>query len=163
MKEVFMDAGIITAIVLAFVGIAKLPFKGFKEKHPNFFKFTFYFLSLVLAAVLPILAELYVVGGSLSSVEFLLLEVATIAGVFAGYSSYECTSLKKGINILFGNIKKASTKYSDSKLAKVVNKAEKATDDPVVKAKLEEIANFLDAKLQAKKEPEEKVENNNQQ
>lgn len=122
MKEVFMNASIITAIVLAFVGIAKLPFKTFKDKHPKWYRFTFCFLSIVLSLGLPVLAQLYVIHGPFASLEFVVLEVATIAGVFGLYTSYEGLGLKQLVKTIVDKIAELSNKYSDSKLAKVVDK-----------------------------------------
>ena len=104
MKEVFMCASIITAIILCFVGIIKLPFKSFKEKHPNWYKVTFYLVSAVLSIVAPIISQLYILNGSLASTEFAVLLVTTIAGVFGLYSTYEGTKLKDLVKIIIDKI-----------------------------------------------------------
>lgn len=120
MKEVFMCAGIITAIILCFVGIIKLPFKSFKEKHPKWYRATFYLLSLVLAVVAPIITQLYILNGQLISLDFAILIITTVAGVFGLYTSYEGLGLKELVKIIVQKISQLFNNYSDSKLAKVV-------------------------------------------
>ena len=120
MKEAVMCASIIAAIVLAFVGIIKLPFKSFKEKHPNWYKAVFCILSLGLAIGLPFIAELYILNGQLYSVEFLVLILTTVAGVFGLYTSYEGLGLKALVKVVVKKLALLFDKYSDSKLAKIV-------------------------------------------
>ena len=117
-----MDAGIISGIVLAFVGIIKLPFKKFKANHPKVYRFTFYFLSLALAVGLPVLTQLYLVESSLWSVEFLVMTVSTVALVFGGYSTYENTALKTLVKKIADSIKALGQKHSESKVVKDVER-----------------------------------------
>lgn len=120
MQEVFMCASIITAIILCVVGIAKLPFKNFKEKHSIGYRVVFYSLSLVLAVVGPIISQLFILNGNLNSTEFIVLLVTTIAGVFGLYSTYEGTALKVLVQKIISKISELLNTFSDSKLAKIV-------------------------------------------
>lgn len=120
MKEVFMCASIITAIILCFVGIIKLPFKSFKEKHPNWYTVTFYLVSAVLSIVAPIISQLYILNGVLASTEFAVLLVTTIAGVFGLYSTYEGTKLKDLVKIIIDKIATLLNTFSDAKVKKMI-------------------------------------------
>lgn len=120
MGDVIMSASIIATIILCFVGIIKLPFKKFKEQHPTAYKVVFYSLSLILAIVLPILCGLYMIDLSLKSLEFYVLIITTVAGVFGLYSTYECTGLKNLVSTIVEKIKQLCNKYSDSKLTKII-------------------------------------------
>lgn len=122
MKEVFMCASIITAIILCVVGIAKLPFKKFKEKHPKWYRAVFCTLSLVLAVAGPVVSQLFILNGSLKSTEFVVLVVTTIAGVFGLYTSYEGLGLKTLVQKVVSKVAELLTTFSDSKLEKVVGK-----------------------------------------
>lgn len=122
MKEVIMCASIITAIILCFVGILKLPFKKFKEKHPIWFRAVFCSISLILAIGGPIISQLYILNGELYSMEFLVLILSTIAGVFGLYTSYEGLGLKTLVKTIIGKTSELLNNYSDSKLAKMVGK-----------------------------------------
>lgn len=122
MKEVFMSASIIAAIILCFVGILKLPFKSFKEKHPKWYRAVFCIISLVLSVGLPIICQLYVLNGALYSLDFLILTITTIAGVFGLYTSYEGLGLKQLVKIIVSKVAELLNKHSDSKLAKIVKK-----------------------------------------
>lgn len=120
MKEAIMCASIITSIILCFVGIIKLPFKSFKEKHPNWYTVTFYLISAVLSIVSPIICELYILNGSLASPQFVILLIATIAGVFGLYGSYEGTKLKELVKIIIDKIAKLLNTFSDAKIKKMI-------------------------------------------
>ena len=120
MREVLMSAGTIATIVLFLVGLVKLPFKSFKEKHPNWYKATFYLLSLVLSIALPILSQKYILGESLASLNFLIHILMTTAIVFGGYAGYEGVGLKKMFNNAFATIKTNMSTYSDTKIAKML-------------------------------------------
>lgn len=122
MREVLMSAGTITTIVLFVVGVFKLPFKGFKEKHPSLYKATFFMLSLVLAIALPIISELFIIGGKILTFEFLVHILVTLSGVFVGYSGYEGIGLKKLCNYTVATIKQNMNTYSDTKVAKFLDK-----------------------------------------
>ena len=118
MGDVIMSASIIATIILCFVGIVKLPFKKFKEKHPTAYKVVFYSLSLILAIGVPIICGLFMIDLSLKSLEFYVLIITTIAGVFGLYSTYEGTGLKTLVATIVEKIKALCNKYSDSKLIK---------------------------------------------
>ena len=135
MKEVLMDAAAVSSIVLAFVGLIKLPFSKFKTKHPKCFRFTFFFLSLALSGALSVLVQLYLVCGSLLSTEFVMLVISTLAFVFGGYSTYENTSLKALVKKIVSACKSLGNKHSESKAVKKVEKL----IDKVGKEKIEEI------------------------
>lgn len=122
MKEAFMCASIITAIILCVVGIVKLPFKRFKENHPKWYRAVFCLLSLILAVSCPIVAQLFILNGSLKSTEFAVLVITTIAGVFGLYTSYEGLGFKTLVKKIVGKFAELFNNFSDSKLAKIVGK-----------------------------------------
>lgn len=146
MKEAIMCASIMAAIILCFVGIIKLPFKTFKEKHPKWYKAVFCGASLLLAIGLPFIAEVYILNGSIQSAEFLVLIFTTIAGVFGLYTSYEGLGLKQLVKIIIDKCVQLFNNYSESKLAKIVGN--------VGIEKLNEIND----KLQAEKNKTEQVD-----
>ena len=148
MKEAIMCASIMAAIILCFVGIVKLPFKTFKEKHPKWYKAVFCVVSLLLAIGLPFITEVYILNGSIQSAEFLVLIFTTIAGVFGLYTSYEGLGLKQLVKIIIEKITQLFNNYNDSKLAKIVGN--------VGIEKLNEI----NSKLQAEKEQKTEVKIN---
>ena len=120
MGDVIMSGSIIATIILCFVGIIKLPFKKFKEQHPTAYKIVFYSLSLILVIVIPILCGLYMLNLSLKSLEFYVLMITTVAGVFGLYGTYEGTELKTLVATIVEKIKQLCNKYSDSKLTKII-------------------------------------------
>ncbi len=120
MGEYIMDAGIMSTIILCFVGIIKLPFKKFKENHSTAYKVIFYALSLILAIAIPVVVGLLMLDLSFATVEFYVLIITTIAGVFGLYSSYEGTGLKTLVQTIVSKIKTLCTTYSDSKLTKII-------------------------------------------
>lgn len=122
-KEI-MCASIMTAIILCIVGIIKIlpPCLSFKEKHPKWYKGIFYSLSLIFAIAFPVISELYILNGSLTSVEFLVLIITTVAGVFGLYTSYEGLGLKELAKKLVEKFGELINKFQDSKLSKVVKK-----------------------------------------
>lgn len=122
MKEVFMCASIITAIILCFVGIIKLPFKTFKENHPKWYKAIFCVLSLVLSVVGPIISQLYILNGTLASTEFAVLLLTTVAGVFGLYTSYEGLGLKELVKTIVSKVAELFDKFDEAKLKKMVGK-----------------------------------------
>lgn len=122
MEKVFMCASIITAIILCFVGIVKLFFKTFKEKHPKTYRAVFCIMSLALAVGGPIIAQLFILNGTLATLEFVVLLVSTIAGVFGLYTSYEGLGLKTLVQKIVSKSAELMNSYSDSKLAKMVGK-----------------------------------------
>lgn len=125
MEKLFMSAGIITVIVLCFVGIIKLPFNSFKSKYPNLYKAIFTILSFILAIVLSVLDELYILCGEIISIDFLILLCAVFAGIFGGYGGiYEGLGVKKLVKKIIENAKKAIAISNNEKVVKYLNKIE---------------------------------------
>lgn len=124
MEKLFMSAGIVSAIVLCVVGLFKLPFKSFKEKHPKGYKAVFTALSIVLSVVLSILNELYILHGALLSVDFAILMCAVLAGVFSGYNAYEGLGAKQLVKKIFEKIKSAMVIANTKKAKKYLDKIE---------------------------------------
>lgn len=123
MEKLFMSAGIVVAVVLCIVGIVKLPFDKFKEKHPNWYKAVFTLLSFVLGIGLAILDEKYLLKGKLLSVDFAILVCAVMAGIFGGYSGvYEGLGLKELMKKLTENVHKAKEIAEDKKVIKCLDK-----------------------------------------
>lgn len=124
MEKEIMCASILTAIILCIVGIIKiLPFcLSFKEKHPKWYKGIFYGISLVLAISFPIISQLFILHGTLASINFFVLTITTVAGVFGLYSTYEGTPLKELANKLVAKIGELLKTFGDNKLAKTVAK-----------------------------------------
>lgn len=156
MKGIVMCASIITAIILCVVGILKLPFKTFKAKHPKWYRAVFCTISLILAVVAPIISQLFILNGVLCSVDFLVLILTTIAGVFGLYTSYEGLGLKSLVKVIVEKVSELLNTYSESKLTKMVGK--------VGIEKLTEIANKIasDAKVEEKPNVEESTTPNNE-
>lgn len=126
MEKLFMSAGIVVAIVLCLVGIAKLPFKAMKAKHPKSYRAIFTGMSFIFAIGLCVLDELYVLSGKLLSVDFIVLLVTVLAGVFCGYGGvYEGLGLKDLMKKLGENIKKAKELSTDKKICKLDKKVQK--------------------------------------
>lgn len=126
MEKLFMSAGIVTAIVLCIVGIVKLPFKGFKEKHCNWYKAMFTILSLVLAIGLSILNQQFILKGNILSVNFIILLSSVLAGVFCGYGGiYEGLGVKELVKNIVNNIKQAREIAEDEKVKEYLDKVNK--------------------------------------
>lgn len=123
MEKLFMSAGLVVAIVLCIVGIIKLPFKHFKQKHPQWFKTVFTIVSLVLAMGLCVLDQIYILCDSLLSINFAILVCAVFAGMFGGYTGvYEGLGLKELAKRLVDNLRKAREIASHEKAVKYLNK-----------------------------------------
>ena len=129
MEKLFMSAGSVVAIVLCLVGIAKLPFKQFKTKYPKSYRAIFTSMSFLFAIGLCVLDELYVLSGKLLSVDFVLLLVTVLAGVFCGYGGvYEGLGLKDLMKKLGENLKKVKELSTDKKIAKLEKKVQKVNN-----------------------------------
>lgn len=125
MEKLFMSASVVVAIVLCVIGIVKMPFKKFKEKHPKWYKAIFTLFSIVLAIALCVIDEKYILHQRILSVNFAILVCAVLAGVFGGYSGvYEGLGLKELKNKLFYNIKKMKDMSNDKKVIKYLDKIE---------------------------------------
>ena len=143
-ENLIVSISCLSAIILSVVGIVKLPFGKFKENHPKWYKATFYLLSLILVVVGSIIAELYIIEQPLLSWNFIALILGTCAGVFGGYAGYENTGLKTLLNKLFSSLKTWLSSYSDSKVAKMIEK--------VGMDKIEAIASTISVKVEDKEE-----------
>lgn len=122
LEYIIMDAGILAAIILCIVGIIKLPFKTFKTNHPLAYKITFCAISLILIVGASIVCELFIIGGTLISVEYAVLLLTTVAGVFGLYGSYEGLGLKELVKKLVAQINALFDRHAGSKLEKVIEK-----------------------------------------
>lgn len=123
MEKLFMSAGIMVAIILCIVGIIKLPFDKFKEKHPKWYKATFTALSFVLSVGFAIIDELFILEGEILSLDFAILVSVVLAGVFSGYSGiYEGLGLKELIKKLVENLKNARDLTKNKKVEKYLSK-----------------------------------------
>lgn len=130
MREIIMNASWLASVVLTLVGLLKLPFKTFKEKHPKWYRATFFLLSLILVVGGSVIVELYIFEEALLTWTYVSLLISTGFIVFGGYSAYECTGLKNGLNKLFSLITSWLSRYSDKKIAKMIGKVgmEKITE-----------------------------------
>lgn len=145
MEQMFMNASCISAIILAFVGIIKLPFKNFKEKHPNAYKAVFCILSILLSIGASIIVELYFMNGLLISFDTFALILITAGTVTLSYNVYEGVGLKSLVAIISSKVKELFTTYSDAKLKKIIG--------TVGMEKLNQINNLM-VEEQAKKQAE---------
>ena len=74
---------------------------------------------------MSILDELFVLYGQIISIDFAILSLTVIAGVFSGYNGiYEGLGLKQLVKKLFEKIKKVKELSSDKKIVKFLNKIE---------------------------------------
>lgn len=122
MGELFMIAGIVTAIILCFVGIVKLPFSKFKANKPKLYKATFTLLSIVLSVGACIITQMFVLEKEIYSTDFAILLISTIAGVFGLYSSYEGLGLKNLVKNILEKLQELSSKAPESKFTKYIDK-----------------------------------------
>ena len=151
-----MNASWLASVVLTLVGLLKLPFKTFKEKHPKWYRATFFLLSLILVVGGSVIVELYIFEEALLTWTYVSLLISTGFIVFGGYSAYECTGLKNGLNKLFYLIASWLSRYSDKKIAKMIGKVgmekitevnEKLNADKTLEEVVEETAPAEETKL----------------
>lgn len=156
MREIIMNASWLASVVLTLVGLLKLPFKTFKEKHPKWYRATFFLLSLILVVGGSIIVELYIFEEAILTWTYVSLLISTGFIVFGGYSAYECTGLKNGLNKLFSLIASWLSRYSDKKIAKMIGKVgmekitevnEKLNADKTLEEVVEETAPAEETKL----------------
>lgn len=133
-----MSAGIITAIVLSVVGIIKLPFNKFKEKHPKWYKAVFTLLSIVLTLGACVVNQLFVLESKFN-IDFVILLVTAYAGVFGLYHSYEGLGLKTLVQNLVNGIKNIKKNAPESKLSKYIDKVGIEVALNIINAKQSEI------------------------
>ena len=156
MREIIMNASWLASVVLTLVGLLKLPFKTFKEKHPKWYRATFFLLSLILVVGGSVIVELYIFEEAILTWTYVSLLISTGFIVFGGYSAYECTGLKNGLNKLFSLIASWLSRYSDKKIAKMIGKVgmekitevnEKLNADKTLEEVVEETAPAEETKL----------------
>lgn len=140
MEAIFMSAGIITAIVLSVVGIIKLPFNKFKEKHPKWYKAIFTLLSIVLTFGACLVNQAFVLETTkLFDFNFVIMLITAYAGVFGLYHSYEGLGLKTLVQNLVNNIKNIKKNAPESKLSKYIDKVGLEVALNVINAKQAEV------------------------
>lgn len=139
-----MSAGIMTTIILSLVGILKLPFGKFKEKHPNWYKATFTIVSIVLTLTANLINQAFILAQPIFTTEFAVMLLSTFAGVFTLYGSYEGLHLKELVKRLVNAIKEARAKAKETKasaqevkLSKNIKSLEKTIDKVGVDLALE--------------------------
>ena len=129
MEAIIMSAGTITAIVLSVIGIIKLPFNKFKNKHPKWFKAIFTLLSIALTFGACLINQAFIIETTkLFNADFIIILLTTYAGVFGLYHSYEGLGLKDLVKKLVGALKDVKAKAPESKIAKGVAKLEKKAE-----------------------------------
>lgn len=122
MEKLFMSAGVVAAIVLCIIGIIKLPFDDFKKSHPSIYKAIFTIFTFVLALALSILDEIFILCGQILSLDFVILTIAVLSGVFGCYNGiYEGLGLKELVKKLVDNVKKTRDMTSDKKVYDFLN------------------------------------------
>lgn len=130
MEFTFMIAGIITSIVLAFVGIVKTPLLKYKSK--KWFKPILTLISLIVMVGASVAGQIYIIEKPLLSLDFAILVTMVFAGVFFGYNGiYEGFKIKDLVKKLFENLKNAKNASPESKFAKAYDKISKKYKIPV--------------------------------
>lgn len=105
--RIFMSAGVMVTIILTVIGLLKLPFKKFKEKHPKGYRAVFTIATIVLSIGLCVIDQLFIEQGEIVSFNFATLLSATLAGVFGAYNGiYEGLSVKELVKKLAASLKK---------------------------------------------------------
>lgn len=135
MEAILMNAGIMTTIILSLVGILKLPFGKFKEKHPKWYKATFTALSIVLTIGACLINQAFILSLPILTTSFAVMLLSTFAGVFGLYHSYEGLGLKELMKRLVNAIQAAIAKAkenkanaTDAKISKNIKSLEKDID-----------------------------------
>ena len=122
MEAILMSAGIMTAIILSVVGLIKLPFNKFKEKHPKTYKAVFTILSIVLTFGVCLLNQAFVLVQPLFNTNFVIMLLSTYAGVFGLYLSYEGLGAKELFKRLLNALKNLKASAPENKLSKMIDK-----------------------------------------
>lgn len=123
MEKTFVSAAVVSTIVLCVVGIVKLPFSKFKETHANAYKIIFTCVSFILAVVLSIIDELFILCGELLTFDFAVLVCVVLSSVFFGYNGvYEGLGLKELVKKLVGKIKEARDLAQNKKFVEYLKK-----------------------------------------
>ena len=119
--ELIVYSSILAAIVLALVGLIKLPLIKFKGK--KFYKAGLTILSMVITIAACVICQTLIICDTLLSLSFLYLLVLTIGEVALAYNKvYENLGLKELFNNLFDNIGKLMAKNPQNKLTKYAEK-----------------------------------------
>lgn len=121
-EELVLGISSLSVIILAVIGIIKSFFKKFKVRFPKWYKATFYILSLALVISGSIITQLFIIEKPLESTNFVILILGTGVTVFGGYQGYESTSAKNLVKKAVNGLKSLLNKYSDSKVAKMIEK-----------------------------------------
>lgn len=124
MEAILVSATIMTTIILSFIGLIKLPFKSFKEKHPKWYRAIFTILSLLLPFGLCLINQEFILAQPLFDFNFFVMLFATYVGVFITYNGvYEGLGVKDLFKKLFSAIGTAiKSAVPDSKVNKLVKK-----------------------------------------
>lgn len=122
---IYITAGIMVTLILAIIGLAKLPFKKFKEQHPKWYKATFTIASIVLTIGLCIIDQLFILNKGLWTWDFVILLTTTFTGVLGSYNAvWEGLGVKELWGKIVGAIKKLYEVAPESKLIKQLNKVD---------------------------------------
>lgn len=123
MEKLFMSAGVVSAIVCILIGIIKIPFKHFKNSHPQWYKAIFTSLTFIFAVGLSVIDELYILCGGLLTVDFAILVCVVLSGVFGSYNGvYEGLGVKELVKKLINNMKIARDLSQNKKAVEYLNK-----------------------------------------
>lgn len=140
MEAILMSSGILTAIILSVVGLIKLPFNGFKKKHPKAYKAVFTILSIALTFGACLINQAFVLNSEvLFDTAFIIMLLSTYAGVFGLYLSYEGLGAKELVKRLLGAIKSLRANAPESKLSKYIDKVGLDVALNIINAKQSEV------------------------
>lgn len=119
--ELIVNASLLAGIVLCLVGLIKLPLTKFKGQ--KFYKAGLTLLTFAVVIVACVLCELFILNGSVWSVEMLMLTLITFGEVMLSYNGiYEGLGLKGIAKELFVKLQKLVAKHPESKLTKTAEK-----------------------------------------
>ena len=162
MEAILMSAGIMTAIILSVVGLVKLPFNKFKEKHPKWYKAVFTMLSIVLTIGACLINQAFVLNSDkLFNTNFVIMLLSTFAGVFGLYLSYEGLGAKELFRRLLEAIKNRRASAPESKLSKYIDKVGIDVALNIINAKQSEVTKVENAIVEQQVINAEHVEVNN--
>lgn len=143
MEAILMSAGIMTAIILSVVGLLKLPFNKFKEKHPRGYKAVFTILSIVLTFGVCLINQAFVLAEPLFNTNFVIILLSTYAGVFGLYLSYEGLGAKELFKRLLNALKNLKATAPESKLSKYIDKCGVDVALKIINAKQSEVTELV--------------------
>lgn len=140
MEAIFMNAGILTAIILSIIGLAKLPFDKFKKKHPKWYKAAFTIVSIVLTFGACLINQAFILDvPKVFTTDFVILLFSTYAGVFGLYHSYEGLGLKELVKNLLNGLRTLKATAPESKLSKYIDKCGVDVALNIINAKQSEV------------------------